>query len=816
MRGRWVRALPLLVLAAALPACSSAEERLAEHLRRGELYSEKGEWNEARIEFWNALKLEPNLAEAHFKMAEALMQLQQFADARWEYKEAVRLAPDNLEWRRRLAEVYITFGALDDALRETQLVLDRDPDNVDALVLRAVALAQKDEREAALAGIERALEIDPKHERALRLRARALEARGDVAEAEATYERLVKAHPSAANHLRFALFFSSRGEPLKAVARYRIAADAAKSADERTGVRRVLAAFYMSQGDPKMAEQELLEARKEAPGDSVLALTLARFYASQGQPGRAEDMLQARVEQAPDDVEPLLTLADFYRRSGDFEKALEKTERALALDPSSETARLQKAEYLIDRRDDDDAREEGAAIVEKVLRENPNSVAGLLTQAKALLLEGRYEEAAGKVQRVLDEQPSARGHLLLGWAYVGMAQNELARSEFLRAVQLDPDNHTARRELASLYLRTGQLDAAAGEARRALEQQPDDVQTLLVLADVERALGRSKEALEALGRVRFEGASQASDTRENRLVMGRLYRRLGDAERAREHLEVAAARYPADPAILRELVALDVATGAGDAALARLSAAIEAHPSVGAIYSLRGAVYTSIRDEKGALARAREAEQDLRAAIDKDPSGLEAYGLLAMLYRETGQMDRAIRTFEQARDARPDSSGVHLALGTFYEQSGRVAEAMREYEEVVRRDPKQPIAKNNLAWLLAETGSGAPEQLDRALALAQDARELLPENPNVADTLGWIYLKKELPKAAIPLFEEAAARFDAGTAERSVVRYHLALAHARSGETSRAIAEVERALAEAERFPNRAEAEALLAKLRAM
>jgi tetratricopeptide (TPR) repeat protein len=792
-------------------ACSSAEERLAEHLRRANQYFESEQWSEARIEFWNALKLDPDNAEAHFRMAESLLRLQQYRDARWEYQEAIRLAPDNLDWRINLAELLVVFDLMSDAVEQLDAVLERNPDHADALVLRAIVLARKGSPEEALAELEHGLQVDPQHQRGLQLQARLLDGRGDVEGAEAALRKLVAAHPSVANRHLFALFWGSHGEFDKAERQYRVAVEAADTPESRVRARQVLAAYHFSRGDAEAAERELLAARADAPDDPALALTLARLYASQGQTERAKELLEARVRQTPDRAEPLLTLADFHRRSGERDQALEAVERALAVESTSEGARLQKAEYLIEQLDDPTAQTEGRRLIDEVLEENPNSVAGLMTLGKALLLESKYEEAIGKLQRVVDEQPSAQAHLLLGWGYSGMRQDELARSELLRSLQLDPDSYAARAELASLYLRMGEREFALEEAQKALSQRREDPRILLILAEAQAGMGRNEDALRTLERVSLEGEPRV---RRYRLVLARLYRRLGALEQAREHLEAVLRDHPADAAALRELVAMDLQARNPERALERLNEIIPQNPDAGELYALRGRLWLGFKrgDE---LAFATEAEQDFKTAIEKSPDRLEGYGGLASLYRRTGRLDEAIATFERARDTRPEDPTVRLILAILLEQAERARAAIREYEAVIRLEPKQPIAKNNLAWLLAETSADDPEQLDRALELARDARELLPDNANVADTLGWVMLKKDIPNAAIPLFREAIASSDQGDAMRAQVRLHLAQAYVQSGEVSEAIEALEQALGEAEQFPGREDAEALLATLRA-
>ena len=52
------------------------------------------------------------------------------------------------------------------------------------------------------------------------------------------------------------------------------------------------------------------------------------------------------------------------------------------------------------------------------------------------------------------------------------------------------------------------------------------------------------------------------------------------------------------------------------------------------------------------------------------------------------------------------NAGLYVVLGALYERAGRIEDAMRAYEMATRIDPNQVIAKNNLAWLLAEHGGG--------------------------------------------------------------------------------------------------------------
>ena len=88
------------------------------------------------------------------------------------------------------------------------------------------------------------------------------------------------------------------------------------------------------------------------------------------------------------------------------------------------------------------------------------------------------------------------------------------------------------------------------------------------------------------------------------------------------------------------------------------------------------------------------------------------------------------------------------------------------------------IAANNLAYLYAE----ANENLDRALILAQTAVEQAPDNPDVRDTLGWVYYQKQLPDLALRAFEDSIAK----NPNNPIYHYHLGLASAKQGNLARA------------------------------
>ena len=95
-------------------------------------------------------------------------------------------------------------------------------------------------------------------------------------------------------------------------------------------------------------------------------------------------------------------------------------------------------------------------------------------------------------------------------------------------------------------------------------------------------------------------------------------------------------------------------------------------------------------------------------------------------------------------------------------------------------------AANNLAFIYAERGIN----LDVALQLATSAKQRMPNDPSVDDTIGWIYYKKDLPSLAVRPLESALKQLP-NNAELLV---HLGLTYAKLGEKEKARQTLERAL----------------------
>ena len=140
----------------------------------------------------------------------------------------------------------------------------------------------------------------------------------------------------------------------------------------------------------------------------------------------------------------------------------------------------------------------------------------------------------------------------------------------------------------------------------------------------------------------------------------------------------------------------------------------------------------------------------LLAQTEKGPKQGDIHLRIGETYRRKGDAGAAVQSLQKARETLPDNIVVLSTLALVLDGAQRKPEAKQVYEATLKLDPNNAVALNNLAFLLAETGG----DLDDALTKAQRAKQMLPSLYEISDTLGWIYLKKNLADQAIDVFKD--------------------------------------------------------------
>jgi len=776
--------LVLLGLLAALAlGCQSDEEKLAQHLERADAYAEEEAWPEAVIEYKNALQIDPNHAAAHYGLSQAYLQEGKGKEGYWELRETVRLDPSNHEAALQFAQISIFAGELEEALERAEAVIEEDPENVTAYLMKGQAHTALQQPDAALTAFEKAVEIGPENRAALQVLGNFHRRAGDRKTAEPLFRKATEVEPSAQTYLTLASFLAEdRERDAEAEAAYRRALEVAEPGNELQRSYSLLGSFLYSRErfDDAFAALETGIEQAEDPLD--LIYLLARMHRAQGNEAKADELAQRATEARPDDPRPYLVLSSYRGREGDLEGALEAAEKAVELAPEDRRARLRKAEVLLElgfRNGDEERRRQGREVVDEVLAEEPSHPGGLFVKAKIDMAENRLGEAAQALRSAIDMRPDwAEAHFLLGTALSLTGERTAARTELARALEIDASLSEARRVLADVHAELGEHAYAVEEGRRYLEEHPGSVETRVRVAQSLVNLGRMDEALREV-----EAIPEEDRDAQVHYALGRIYAAQGRSEKARDFLLRALEERPAHADILRNLLQVERQLGTGEEAVARIREAVEEHPESAKLQQLAASL--ALSEGRGA-----DAEESLQKAIELAPEDMSSYRMLADLYSRTGRTGQTIETYEKALEVKPDQPQIHHFLGVLYEFGGQTSKAVEHYEQAIRHAPDLAESKNNLAYLYAEAG----ENLDRALDLAQDAKAQMPDNPNTADTLGWVLYRRGVPSAAIGYLKEAEAGAGEDDPNLGLIRHHLALAYEASGDEEAARRAVERAI----------------------
>ncbi|HLG30470.1 MAG TPA: tetratricopeptide repeat protein, partial [Candidatus Brocadiales bacterium] len=263
--------------------------------------------------------------------------------------------------------------------------------------------------------------------------------------------------------------------------------------------------------------------------------------------------------------------------------------------------------------------------------------------------------------------------------------------------------------------------------------------------------------------------------------------------------EKALAINPDQADALGQVAGLYIEKGDEEQALKRCEAQLKLASRPAPIYQIIGQIHQVKKDFK-------KAEEGYKKAIETDANLLSAYMALGSLYIQNKSFDQAIKQYEGVKKVNPKTIAPYVLIGIIYDQLQEYDKANIEYEGALKIDPKLAPAANNLAWNYSEHGGN----IDVALSLAETARERLPEDPSVADTLGWIYYKKNVYLKAIGLLKETAEKLETNP----VIRYHLGMAYYKNGNKDQAKKELEASLKLNENYPGAEEARKTLRELK--
>ncbi len=543
------------------------------------------------------------------------------------------------------------------------------------------------------------------------------------------------------------------------------------------------------------AEAILKSAIANNPKNTQVRMSLVQFYFAskkQDQLLAALNVMKGDLKEFPD---AYLQAGDFYMRVGSYDDAIKQYEEGMHKD-SSRSATYLKHEIEADIRAGRTplAYEKNEAI----LKLDPKDPDARGLKATFLLDKGDVNSAMGELQSVVTARPNnfvARFNL--GRAHFARAEYEQARQEFDTAIQLRPDYIPARLAQTQVALIRGDNEAALHDADELLKIAPNSIQGRVMKAASLQRLGRYDEARQLLEEVLAKQPNQV----ETLLELGVLDLA---QKKNKDAIELFHRAAQSNPNNLRGLLGESRAyllDGQPDKSLQLIQDEAQKHPERLDLLRELGNSQTSVGNYDAAI----KTYQGLLTRVADPRQQSDLLVRISQAAVKKGDLAQSINAMEKAHQSEPNNSAIMVNLAMLYEMQKKPEIAKKYYEQSVKVDPNNALALNNLAYLIAEQNG----DLDQALTYATRAKQALPKFPEINDTLGWIYLKKNLTDNALDTFRDLVVQ----APQNPVYHYHYAMALLQKGDRDTARKECQSALADKPNKDQENEIHLLMAKL---
>jgi putative PEP-CTERM system TPR-repeat lipoprotein len=704
------------------------------------------------------------------------------------------------------------------ALQALRKALEAAPGTVPAHVAIIGIHAEHGRQAEIKAQFEALKKAAPNHPDTLYLEGHLALQAGDAAKARDIAARLLQGMPenprvnslAGGAHLRLNALNQAEGHLSKAL----------RAMPEHLGTRHLLAQVHLRTQQPAKALEVLAPALQSPQANANTHALAGEAHMLAGDAKRADQFFQLAAKAAPGDpgVRTSLALARYAR--GETQPAMESLETIAAEDTTGTRADL----ALISARARANDMPGALRAVDALQKKQPDRALPELLRGRLLLASKDTAGATAAFEAALKKEPKfVPAAAALAAIDLAAGRNEAARKRLQNLVAEDGTNVAARTALAEVVARTGGKPAEVtqiyADAVKAAPAQPTPrllhIEQLLRTGDPQAAVSAAQEGVAALpGHTELQSA------------LGRAQLAAGDARQAAATFAQLAAKHPTDAA--HQLRLADAHAQSKDLAAARtaLRKALEIEPD--SFAAKRGLAAVALQQERPEEARA--VARELQRSKPTDASGFQLEGdverhqrnwpAAIAAYRKafgvSRSTDLAVRLHQSLmagnqraeadklaaewQKTQPQDFGFQYYLGDMAMARADFPAGERHYRAVLEAQPRNALALNNVAWLMAKQGKPG------AVPLAEQANQILPNRAQIMDTLATALAAEGQLKRALEVQKQA---LEIDRRDPSL-KLNLARLHLKAGDKSQARSELEELAQLGDRFKAQAEVAELL------
>ncbi len=789
MSPNFPRILPALLLAAALAlsGCQSTEEKADGYYQSALQLIEAGNVDGALVELRNVFQYNGFHKEGRKLYADTQLARGEVAEAYGQYLRLIEQYPDTVEVRQTLAEIAMTHGDWAEVERHGGEAIRLAPDQPRSRALQATldyrkAAIDRDEAgKARAADAARALQAElPDNPVLRRIVIDSLingptpqDAMPEIDKALASEPLALEFHTMKLQLLVKQQDIAGTGAHLQAMVGV---------FPDNLEVRRALITWFLSQKDADGAEAFLrkLAGDDTAPpeGHATVVQLLQATKGPEAAMAELARLITANQGQPNADIYTALRAALVYE-GGDRDAAITTVETVLqTAEPSDQTRRIKimLAQMLLGTGNQVGAR----ARVEEVLIEDATNTDALKLRAAWLIQEDKPGEAIVDLRTALSQSPRDTAILtLMAEAHERDGSLDLAGERLAAAVEVSNSAPDESLRYAAFLRRQGRGPVAETVLTDARKANPANLDVLRQLADLKLAaqdFAGAEAILAALRQIATPEAARAATALQTALLLAQ--------NRTEESLALLQSQIDTaaggDNRAMAMLLETQVRGGKSAEARQALDAAIAKTPADPQLQLMSATLY-AVTGDTG------KSEETLRAIITADPAAEAPVRVLYSLLISAGRAADADSLLDRALTAQPKSDTLRFIKAGALERAGDIDGATAIYEVLYAENSSNLVVANNLASLIT-TYRDDPESLERAFVIARRLRGT--EVPALQDTYGWIEYRRGNLDEALRYLEPAAK----GLPDDPLAQFHLGMAYVGLNRNNEARTSLTRAL----------------------
>jgi len=702
------------------------------------------------------------------------------------YGEALKLQPDNANALIARANLEVGLKKFNEAQADINNAKKARPGGIAALYVQALLDYTQGKNKEALDSLQQLLRSSPQYMPAVLLNGVVQFSLGATQQAETYLAKYLESNPGNVYAQKMlAASLMKNGQPDKALKVLDAALEDDKIKDSQ---------LFALAGDAATRTKNFSKANEYFEKASALAPQNAEYHTALGMSKLSlgeSDRAVAELEKANalDDKSASpkagVLLVMTHLRRQEFDKAMATVKQLEKEQPDNPMLQNLEGGIYLGKKDRTNAR----ASFEKAVQQQATYLPAVTNLARLDVQDNKIDVAIQRFTALLDkDKKNLPAELALANLAQVQGKQDETRKWLERAYEEHPDATQASQPLVSNYLRTGEKQKALVLAKKLQASNPKSPELLDMLAQTQAAADDKNGAIESFSRL----AALLPQSPAAQFRVASAYMAAGKENEAYDALKTAVRL---DPNFLDAQIAIsgiEAKRGNFEHALQMAKEVQKQNEKAAGGYIMEGDI--RMYQKKPEL-----AVKSFEKALSLDKRGPVMVKLHFAMLQDGKAKDADAKLAQWLKDNPSDNSTrMYQALYLLNSPKSRQP-AIEQFLTILKYDPLNVIALNNVAWAYDQDNN------PHAIEYAEKAYRLAADNPSVLDTYGWLLTLKGDVTRGLPMLQRANNLMP----NASEVRYHMAYALAKSGEKDKARKELEQITAGKD-FPKMEEAKNLL------